>query len=189
MRPFIVGIGGTPRQGSSTERALAAALSFAEAQGCETRLFDGVFLSKLPHFNLVAGVPPTDEQQELVDAVQRADGVILGSPGYHGSISGLLKNGLDTLEILRTDRRPYLHDRAVGTIVTADGWQAAGATLLAMRSIIHALRGWPTPFGAALNARSLVFNPDGSCADEKDAQQLAMVASQVVEFAKRRPVE
>jgi FMN reductase len=118
--------------------------------------------------------------------VQRCDGVILGSPGYHGSISGLLKNGLDTLEILRTDPRPYLQDRAVGTIVTADGWQAAGSTLLAMRTIVHALRGWPTPFGAALNARGLTFNEDGQPTDEKEAQQLAMVAGQVVEFAKKR---
>jgi FMN reductase len=186
MRPFIVGIGGTPRQGSSTERALSVALRAAEGLGADTKLFDGVFLAKLPHFHPIAGEAPTAEQQELVEAVRRADGVVIASPGYHGSISGLLKNGLDTLELLRTDERPYLHDRAVGVIVTADGWQAAGVTLGAVRAIIHALRGWPTPFGAALNSRGLVFDADGNPGDEKDARQLATVGEQVMQFANRR---
>lgn len=183
--PLIVGIGGTPRQGSSTERALASALRTAQAGGADTLLFDGRFLARLPHFH-PNGEPPTPEQAQLTDAVRRADGLIVASPGYHGSISGLVKNALDTLELLREDPRPYLHNRAVGAIVTADGWQAAGATLAALRAIVHAMRGWPTPFGAALNASSQLFDAAGDCREPKDAWQLATVAEQVMEFARLR---
>ena len=184
-RPLIVGIGGTTRPGSSSERALVLSLQAAQAAGAQTRLLGGEFLGRLPIFS-PADQAPTAEQAELAAAVQAADGVIVASPGYHGSISGVIKNALDTLEVLRTDARPYLTDRAVGCIITADGWQAAGTTLTTLRSIIHALRGWPTPFGAALNAASGLFDADGACIEAKDAWQLATVAEQVLDFARMK---
>ncbi|WP_332765543.1 NADPH-dependent FMN reductase [Phenylobacterium sp.] len=184
-KPLILGIGGTIRSGSSTERALQCALRAVEARGGETRLLGGEFLAKLPIFN-PATLEPTAEQQILADAVRAADGVIVASPGYHGSISGVIKNALDSLEVLRDDARPYFTDRAVGAIITADGWQAAGTTLTTLRSIIHALRGWPTPFGAALNATSNLFDADGACLEAKDAWQLSTVGEQVFDFAQMK---
>ncbi|MDO8802758.1 NADPH-dependent FMN reductase [Phenylobacterium sp.] len=181
-KPLIVGIGGTIRSNSSTEKALKVALAAVEAGGGETRLLGGEFLASLPIYNPQPG-GPSSEQKALTDAVREADGVIVASPGYHGSISGVVKNALDTLEGLRDDARPYFTGRAVGCVITAEGWQAAGTTLTTLRSIIHALRGWPTPFGAALNANSGSFDADGACVDPKDAWQLATVGEQVLEFA------
>jgi len=182
--PYIVGVGGTPRPGSSTERALALALRQAEAAGARTRLFGGAFLERLPHFN-PGPAGPSPEQAELTEAVREADGIILATPGYHGSLSGVVKNALDTLELTRGHEAPYLTGKPVGTIITADGWQAAGTTLMALRAIIHALRGWPTPFGAALNSSNL-FDEAGACRDPKDTWQIETVAAQVMEFATMR---
>src|SRR5438034_6233216 len=137
-RPLILGLGGANRAGSTTERALIAALRAAEVQGAETRLLGGEFLASLPIFDPRPG-DPTPAQQVLADAVRAADGVIVASPGYHGSLSGLIKNALDTLELTRVDPEPYFTHKAVGVIITADGWQAAGTTLMAVRAIIHAL--------------------------------------------------
>jgi FMN reductase len=184
-RPFIVGIGGTIRAGSTTETALICSLRAAEALGAETRLFGGEFLAKLPIFDPRPS-DPTPEQLELVEAVRKADGVIIGSPGYHGSISGLVKNALDTLEITATDPEPYFHGKPVGALVTAYGWQATGSTLNALRGIIHAMRGWPTPFGAALNSTAGLFDEAGACRDPKDAWALSTVAEQVMEFTRMR---
>jgi FMN reductase len=179
--PLIVGLGGTVRPGSNSERALIAALAVAEASGARTELFGGAFLAELPIYN---PHDPFDgpEQARFLAAVSAADGVIVSTPGYHGSISGVVKNALDSLEGLRD--RPYFDGRAVGCIVSAGGAQTAGSTLSALRSIIHALRGWPTPFGAALGASGL-FNDDGTFADPKDAWQVETVASQVADFATR----
>jgi FMN reductase len=182
--PFILGLGGTPRPGSTTERALALALRRAEEAGARTRLFGGEFLERLPHFN-PGPAGPTAEQAELADAVRQADGIILATPGYHGSLSGMVKNALDTLELTRADAAPYFHGRPVGVIVTADGAQAGGATLMAVRGVIHAMRGWPTPYGAALNAANL-FDAVGECRETKDTWQISTVADQVMEFAKMR---
>lgn len=63
-------------------------------------------------------------QRELIETVRAANAIIVATPGYHGGISGLVRNALDTLEALRDDERPYQERRAVGSIVTAYGWQA-----------------------------------------------------------------
>ncbi len=55
----------------------------------------------------------------LVEAVRECDGLVLGSPAYHGGLSGLVKNALDYLEDLHDDAPPYLDGRAVGCIVCA----------------------------------------------------------------------
>src|SRR3546814_13446410 len=78
-----------------------------------------------------------------------------------------------------------LHGLPVGLIATAFGWQATGGTLLAMRSIVHALRGWPTPFGAAINTSAGPFR-EGCCADPRIAEQLALVGTQAVGFERVR---
>ena len=182
-RPLIVGIGGTVRTPSSSERVLSLALTAAEAAGARTRLFGGELLSRLPIYNPNDAEHPP-ERSALVEAVREADGVIVATPGYHGSLSGLIKNALDSLEPLRDDVRPYLDGRAVGCIVVADGWQACGSALAALRGIVHALRGWPTPLGATLNSALQPFDARGALKEARDAFQVETVAQQVVAFAK-----
>lgn len=182
-RPLVVGIGGTLRSLSSSERVLTLALAAAESAGARTQLYGAEQLAKLPLYNPADPVEPP-ARSALVDAVREADGVIIATPGYHGSLSGLVKNALDSLEPLRGDARPYLDGRAVGCIVVADGWQACGSTLAALRSIVHALRGWPTPLGATINSALKPFCEDGSLKDARDAAQVDMVARQVVDFAR-----
>jgi FMN reductase len=182
-KPLIVGIGGTTREKSSTDRALRLALAAAADAGARVELFSGSGLARLPHYS-PDGQERSGEQRHLVDVVRQADGLIVASPGYHGGVSGLVKNALDLLEDLRDDKRPYLDGRAVGCIATAAGWQAAVTTLEALRAIVHALRGWPTPFGATLNTSAPVFDETGACTDPKTSDALAVVGRQVVEFAR-----
>ncbi|MBW0089169.1 NAD(P)H-dependent oxidoreductase [Pseudonocardia sp. KRD-184] len=181
-RPLhVVGIGGTVRTGSSSEQALRIALARAEAAGATTRLFAGAELARLPMYAPEAG-DGGPVAADLVEHLRRADGVIVASPGYHGSISGLVKNALDYTEDMRGDGLPYLADRSVGLIVTAYGWQAAVTTLTALRAIVHALRGWVTPYGAAVNSLQTRF-VDGACAEQQVLDQLHTVADEVVRFA------
>lgn len=176
--PFIVGIGGTTAPGSSTEQALALALKAAEDSGAQTRLFGQATLCALPHYGLDG---PTEVQAvatDFVEAVRAADALILASPGYHGTISGLVKNALDHLEPTARDARPYLDGLPVGLIATAYGWQAAVHTLATLRTICHGLRGWPTPLGAAINCATAPFH-EGRSSDENVNAQISMVGLQV----------
>ena len=66
--------------------------------------------------------------------------------------------------------------------MTVFGWQATGSTFAALRSIVHALRGWPTPLGAAINTAGGIFS-GGVCTDDTAADQLALVGRQLAQFA------
>src|SRR6267143_356076 len=74
--PHIVGIGGTTRPNSSTERALRFALSVCEQHGAATSRFAGVELAALPHY---APEDPTraDGALDLIEAIRRADGIVV----------------------------------------------------------------------------------------------------------------
>ena len=180
--PLVVGIGGTIGGASSTERALRIALEGAAAEGFATRMFGGADMARLPLYDPRA-VHRTPDEQAFVDAVRQASAVIIASPGYHGSISGVVKNALDLLEETARDERPYLADMPVGLIATAYGWQATGSTIAALRSVVHALRGWPTPFAAAINSQETKFDDGGGASDPAVVEQLRRVGRQVARFA------
>ncbi|NKQ55305.1 NAD(P)H-dependent oxidoreductase [Amycolatopsis sp. K13G38] len=179
----VVGIGGSLRAGSQSERALRIALSGAEEAGATTRAVTGSQLV-LPFYD--TGIPDrTAEAEHLVETIRRADGLIIVSPGYHGALSGLVKNALDYIEDLRHDTRPYLDGRAVGLVAAAYGWQAAVTTLDQLRTIAHALRGWPTPLGGAVNTAEVKFDETGGASDDKIVANLRLIGRQVTEFARR----
>ena len=71
-------------------------------------------------------------------------------------------------------------------IVCAEGSQAMGSTLASLRAIVHALRGWPTPFGATLNSTLRPFGDAGQVSDAKSVQACNTVAEEVVGFARMR---
>ena len=184
-QPFVVGLGGTLRANSSTERALRLCLASVEKQGGRTRLFSAEDLD-LPMY-APHELERTPRALELVKTLRDADAVVVGSPGYHGAISGLVKNALDYIEDLRDDPRVYLDNTPWGCISCAYGWQAAVGTLTQLRSIGHALRAWPTPLGVAINSADPVWDPAGELADTDQgravASQLDLLASQVLAFA------
>ena len=179
--PLIVGIGGTMRSGSATERVLRAALAATE----RARRPDAAARRPGPgSADVRAEVRRAHRRaRALVDRLGRADGVILASPAYHGGSVGLVKNALDHIEDLRdADARRYLDGRAVGCIACAGGWQAAGATLAGLRSIAHALRGWPTPLGVTSTPPTGLRA--GGAVDPAALGQLEVLADQVVSFAR-----
>jgi FMN reductase len=184
FRPYIVGIGGTTRPGSSSEKALRYALALGKTEGADVELFDGTSIN-LPMYAPESPVR-SEEALRLIAALRRAHGVILSTPCYHGSVSGLVKNALDYTEDMSRDEEPYLDGRAVGLIVCGHGWQSTGVVLSAFRSIVHALRGWPTPMGVAINTQLDRFDEDGAGIAEQSARQMAIMVGQVIEFARLR---
>jgi chromate reductase, NAD(P)H dehydrogenase (quinone) len=91
----ILAISGSLRA-ASTNSALIAALAREAPSGCRVTVRDG--LGRIPIFN------PDDEGErtpleasKLIDAVSRADGLIVSCPEYAHGVPGGLKNALDWL--------------------------------------------------------------------------------------------
>ncbi len=184
LSPLIIGIGGTTRAGSTSEKALRFCLERAAALGCRTDIAAGPDLPA-EHYDL-SRPERSPEAARLVALMRAADGLIIATPGYHGTISGLVKNALDYSEDLRTDARVYFDGLAIGCIAVAEGPQALGSTVAAIRSVVHALRAWPTPYAAMINGSTKPFGEDGRTVEPNAAQGLTLVAEQVVEFALMR---
>lgn len=88
----LLGIAGSLRSGSLNAQLLRLAAEGLPA-GVELEIFDGL-----------ADIPPFDEDVEeqapasvgrLKHAIGRADGLVIATPEYNGSIPGQLKNALD----------------------------------------------------------------------------------------------
>ncbi|HTY29003.1 MAG TPA: NAD(P)H-dependent oxidoreductase [Mycobacterium sp.] len=180
--PLVVGLGGTLRANSSTERALRHCLAAIEAQGGRTELFCGADLD-LPMYN-PHDAERTARASGLIEGLRRADAVVVASPGYHGAVSGLVKNALDYIEDMRGDSTVYLDNKPFGVITCAYGWQAAVGTLGQLRVIGHALRAWPTPLGVAINSADPVWDADGELVDTTVRTQLELLATQLLTFAR-----
>jgi chromate reductase len=89
----ILGLSGSLRSGSHNTALLrAAALSLPS--GVELEVYDG--LRDLPHYDADLDVEPVPEAAtRLREAIAGADGVLISTPEFNGSIPGVLKNALD----------------------------------------------------------------------------------------------
>lgn len=131
----LLGIGGSTRRASMSLVALSAALRVAEEQGAVTSLA-AVRDLNLPLWNsdlTQADYPPA--LGWLLDEVRAADGLVLCSPTYHGTISGGMKNALDVLDFLGSDDPPYLNGKPVALL----GYGGASA-MNVINSLYHAVR-------------------------------------------------
>ena len=136
-RPTVVGVPGSLREGSYTATAVSHALLAAEDAGAEAELLD-LREYDLPLFD------PDKEDEEQGDAVllkrkvREADGVILGSPVYHGSYSSAFRNFHDYCSF------DEFEDTTVGLIAVAGGGTFA-STLDHMRVTVRGVHGWVLP--------------------------------------------
>ena len=184
----IVGVGGTLREDSTSLGALRQSLVAAEEAGAETELLDLRGL-KLPLYE--PGKPLEEygpEVERLVEAVRKADGLLISTAAYHGTLAGATKNALDFLQFLSEDKRPYLDGRVVGLISTAGGEQAAMHAIDAMVHAVHALRGIVAPLVVAI-PKTWRHSDDGEITDENYAARLEKLAQLVVKTAARLRAE
>ena len=94
-----IGISGSLRAKSYTRRAVEIALEGAAAAGATVELVD------LREFDLplcpgsASALAAYPDVARLRQIIQQSHAAILGSPEYHGSFSGVLKNALDLTEL------------------------------------------------------------------------------------------
>ncbi len=175
----IIALGGSLDGGLSTRHALHGVLAAAQAAGATVELFDIAALD-LPIY--VHRKAPPANVERLLAAVRSADGLVWGSPLYHGSVSGAFKNAIDWLELLSRDDPPYLTDKVVALVATAGGVQGMQA-INAMEQIVRALRGITLPLVTPIERAHQAFAEDGSAKDPHLAEQLTRQGTELVRIA------
>jgi azobenzene reductase len=135
--PHVVAVCGSLREESYTRTGLKYALRGVESAGASGELLDLATVD-LPLFD-----PDLDDEQQgdavrCKRLVREAEGVILGSPVYHGSYSSAFRNFHDYCSF------DEFEDTAVGLLTTAGGG-SYGATLEHMRGTVRGVHGYVVP--------------------------------------------
>lgn len=168
----IVALCGSQRDGSHTRSALEQTLEAANRSGATTDLID-VSALELPVFD--PDQPDAGDATELRRRVQAADGVVLGSPMYHGSYASPLKTALDYC------RFDEFEETTVGLLVVSGGGFPTPA-LEHLRSVARALDAWALPQQVAIPEAHSVFER-GQLTDEKLADRVETLGTEIVEYA------
>lgn len=137
---MIIGILGSASSDSLTRKGLQEVASQIRAAGLEFDLIDlrteYQQLQDIDNYH----EPAADSQTSLLrQRLAGASGVILASPVYHGSYSGLLKNALDQL------CGDAFANLPVGILAAGGGPRSASVACDQLRSVVRALCGWSTP--------------------------------------------
>jgi NAD(P)H-dependent FMN reductase len=170
--PHVVALCGSLRDASRTRVVLAAALAGARDAGGTTELLD-LREYDLPALDPDAPTPP--DAAALSETVAGADAVLLGTPNYHGSYTGVLKDALDHLG------RDELAGRTVGLVEVAAG-DHPGPALAHLRGVCRTLNAWTLPREVAVADSHTVVTEDG-IADADLADRLRALGVDLVRYA------
>jgi len=175
----IIGICGSLRENSFTRLALKCVLKEAENAGAETQFID------LREFNLVfcgahrgdESDPYPDDVIRLRNLVKNAQGIVLGTPEYHGSFSGVLKNALDLMGF------DEFEGKMLGLVGVSAGSLGANYAISTLRSVGRSMHAWVVPEQVSIPFVDQVFSSDGELINEEVATKLKNLGRQVARFS------
>ncbi|AXK31744.1 FMN reductase (NADPH) [Streptomyces armeniacus] len=157
----LLAVSGSPSPLSRTALVAGHALERLSAGG-----FDAAHLAvrDLPAAELLAGRAEAPELRSALDRVAAADGLIVASPVYKASYTGLLKGFLDLLP------QAGLAGKTVLPLVTGGSLAHVLAIDYALRPVLSALRARHVVNGCYLLDSSIQRGPDGQVALAPEAE-------------------
>jgi NAD(P)H-dependent FMN reductase len=173
----IVGLCGSLRKGSYTQMSISIALQGAEEIGAQTHLID------LRAYNLVfcdGGNDSTypEDVFRLRREIKQAQGIILGTPEYHSSLSGVLKNALDLMGF------EEFEGKMIGLVGVSGGQMGAINALNSLRTISRSLHAWIIPEQVSIpQAWKMFDDATGQVKDPDLENRLKEIGRQVTRFA------
>ncbi len=172
----VVGVCGSLNPTGKTRAALSAALEGSAEYEAETRLIE-LRDYELVFFGSVSNDDYPEDVHRLRRELREAQGIILATPEYHGSLTGALKNMLD---LMSTEE---FEGKIVGLIGVAGGQVGAINSLNTMKTICRNLHCWVLPQEVSIAESERVIGDDGSVIDEALEERLLNLGRQVVKFA------
>jgi multimeric flavodoxin WrbA len=137
----VLGISGSPRKGGNTSLLVKEALKVCSEKGAKTDYIGlaGKNIKFCDNCDACAGgknpCPKEDDVQQILDAMEQADALIIGSPTYFGSVSGQLKTLFDRTMPLR--RKNFQLSGIVGGAIAVGGSRNGG-----QENVIRDIQNW-----------------------------------------------
>ncbi|WP_232696075.1 NADPH-dependent FMN reductase [Brevibacillus daliensis] len=172
----IVGISGSMSPESTTRQAMEIILNAAESAGADTKL---IHLAEwpLPMFDCREDRDTYPEiVSQFIQEVDGADALVLGSPQYHGSVTGAIKNALDFLN------GRHLKGKPVAIFGTAASKLGATDTVNALQVIMRNLHAFPLPSSPSIPVAYEAFDEDGRLKDAGLQERLEKEGKDLVWF-------
>lgn len=122
---FILAINGSARKNGNTAKLLKKVLDYAKKEGAKAEILHLIdknikpCTSCLAEENCKYPCNIKDDMQEIFKLLEKADCLVLGSPTYWYSLSGLMKNFIDRLTAQDMLKPPILDGKVVGFVSTA----------------------------------------------------------------------
>ncbi|HEY9621254.1 MAG TPA: NADPH-dependent FMN reductase [Crinalium sp.] len=173
----FVGIGGSLRVDSYSQQALKIAAQRVEALGASVEILDLRTLN-LPFCDGGDDYSDYPDVARMSQAVREADGLILATPEYHGSLSGALKNALDLMGFEEFSGK-------VTGLISVLGGQPNSNALNDLRVIMRWVHAWVIPEQVAIGQAWKAFGPDGKLLDEALSKRFDQFAQSLVESTQK----
>ena len=154
----ILGIGGSVRAGSMNRQVLEMMLAYARSYGAETDMAAMNDL-RLPIHN--PEIPREQQPQQLLQLIERmkwADGFIIASPTYLGSLSGAVKNTLDSLHVAHGEPRVYFDGRPVA--LASFGFHGQVNVINSLAFVTRVMGATVIPEAVTISADEEHFDPE-----------------------------
>jgi FMN reductase len=168
----VVGIGGSLRANSHTYQALNLALQKVAATGAEVELLD-LRTMNLPFCDGDSDYTDHPDVIKLQQTVTAADSIILATPEYHGSVSGVLKNALDLMSFDEMSGKVF-------GLISVLGGEHNSNSLNDLRTIVRWVHGWVIPEQIAIAKAWQAFDNNSQLKDEKLDQRFDKFAQSLV---------
>jgi azobenzene reductase len=170
----ILGIAGSLRVNSNSTRGLKLVLQNASTKYfAETSIVD-LRQEVLPIFDPSNRSEADQVVMDVTRKIVMADGYLLASPDYHGSMSGAIKNLLDY----------YWKEFAGKTFGYIVSSHEKGLTVMdQMRTAVRQCYGWSLPYGVSIHGDH-DFNNRGEIANNSLILRLEMLARDLVVYSK-----
>ncbi|MEK6710694.1 MAG: NAD(P)H-dependent oxidoreductase [Nitrospinota bacterium] len=175
--PSILAIGGSRRPGNNTDKALRIAVEELRAGGARV---EWVRLGEL-RLPLPGEALESPDPENLRRKVLAADGILIATPEYHGSISSTLKLAIDNLGFPST-----LEGKTIAILGVAMGPEGAKNALAHLRHILTHIGGEVIPGEASVGSVHKKFDESGRCLEPGIEAGLRGVARALLTALRKR---
>ena len=182
--PRILVFAGTTREASFNKKLARAAVPFIEAAGGQATFADlRDYPMPLYDGDLEAASGKPEPAKAWKQLMVEHDGFLVATAEYNRTITGVLKNAIDWASRADDDDPrpvPAFRGKVVGLVSASPGAMGGLRALYHVRDIFTALGCLVLPEQFAMGGAAKAFNEDGTLADEKNAQKVESIASNLV---------